>query len=64
MSNKAITEIKSMKGRTRAAINRNLKSIEDLKEKKREVFRVIDKVRTDYKRWELAIIRIDQKGIR
>lgn len=55
--NREIKSINSLKSKTRSASNKKLKLLEALKEKKRDIFRCIDKLRTDYKVHEATVIR-------
>jgi len=60
-TNKKIMIINSEKSITRSKTNKKKKSIEALKENKRAIFRSIDKMRTDYRKHELALIKMSQK---
>lgn len=59
--NRELKNVQASKGKTRSAIRKSSKLIESLKERKRDIFRSIDKMRTDYKKHEATVIRIGQK---
>lgn len=59
--NREIKSAQTAKCKTRLATNKKLKLIESFKEKKRDIFRYIDQLRTDYNRHEASVIRISQQ---
>lgn len=59
--NRELKNVQASKGKTRSAIRKSSKLIESLKERKRDIFRSIDKMRTDYKKHEATVIRIGQE---